>query len=177
MTDVDPVRYPVGPMERVPEPLDPQTRAAHIRVIEEAPAKLRSLVAGLSERELELRYRPAGWTVRQLVHHIADSHINSYVRMKLAATESLPTVKSYQEALWAELPDAKGADVSLSLALVDALHQRWVAFLRALPPEDLRRPFRHYVWGDVTIDESIAMYSWHCRHHTAHIEAALAARV
>jgi DinB superfamily len=177
MAETDSVRYPVGPMERVREPLDEETRRKHIEIIEQAPARIRSLVAGLSQSELRQRYRPDGWTVTQLVHHIADSHLNAYVRMKLAATEATPTVKSYEEASWAELPDAKHGDVSVSVALIDALHRRWIAFLRSLSPAELRRSFRHYAWGEVTIDESITMYSWHCRHHIAHIEAALAQRV
>jgi hypothetical protein len=173
MVDADAVRYPVGPMERVRGPLDDETRQRHIRTIEQAPAKLHALVAPLSASELELTYRPGGWTVRQLVHHLADSHINSYVRMKLAATESLPVVKSYEQELWAALPDASSGDVNISLALLAALHRRWIAFMRALPPADLRRAFRHYEWGEVTIEEAITMYAWHCRHHTAHIEMAL----
>jgi DinB superfamily len=108
---------------------------------------------------------------------LADTHINAYVRMKLAATEDLPTVKSYEEARWAELPEARTGEVDISLALLGALHRRWLAFLRALDPADFRRAFRHYEWGDVTIDECITMYSWHCRHHTAHIEIALRRRI
>jgi len=174
---IDDLRYPVGPMERIREPLDDDARRRHIEIIEKAPVRIRSLVTGLSDEELEMRYRPGGWTVRQVVHHMADSHLNSYVRMKLAATEILPTVKSYEEASWAELPDAKNGEVSMSVALIEALHRRWIAFLRSLSPEELRRSFRHYAWGEVTIEESITMYSWHCRHHIAHIEAALAQRV
>src|SRR5437867_4149818 len=98
MNEIDSIRYPVGPMERIGDPLDDKTRTQHIQLIADAPARIRSLVTGLSERELEFRYRPAGWTVRQIVHHLADSHINSYVRMKLAATETRPTVKSYEES-------------------------------------------------------------------------------
>ena len=171
--DLETIRYPVGRLPRQTAPLDAAARAAHIAVIEQAPARIRSLVAGITEAQLVASYRPGGWTVRQIVHHIPDSHMNAYVRMKLAATEESPTVKTYDEAKWAELPEARTAPVEVSLALVDALHRRWVAFLRALPEADLRRTFMHADWGRVTIEESIAMYSWHCRHHAAHISIAL----
>jgi hypothetical protein len=137
------------------------------------PAHLRSLLAFATDADVEKRYRPGGWTARQVVHHIADSHVNSYVRMKLAATEDRPLVKSYHEDRWAELPEAKTAAVAVSLDLIEALHRRWVEFLRALPGPNLRRAFEHYEWGAVTIEESITMYSWHCRHHAAHVALAL----
>lgn len=176
MPDVDPLRYPVGPLQRVREPLDERGRGAYLSVIETTPGRVRSLVAPLSHAELELPYRPGGWTIRQVVHHMADSHVNAYIRMKLAATETLPAVRTYQEALWAELPEAKSGGVEMTLTLLDGLHARWVAFLRALPAADMRRAFLHPEWGEVTLDEAITMYAWHCRHHTAHIEAALAQR-
>jgi len=138
-------------------------------------ARLRSLVSGLTEQQVDTRYRPDGWTIRQVVHHLPDSHMNAYIRMKLAATEVSPAVKSYDEQKWAELPEAKSGSVEMSLALLDALHRRWVAFLRGLPEDALGRTFQHAEWKTVTIDESISMYSWHCRHHSAHIEGALAA--
>jgi uncharacterized damage-inducible protein DinB len=170
------VRYPVGPLPRLSEPLDADTRAKHIALLEAAPTQIRELVEYLPAEKLNWRYRQGGWTVRQLVHHVADSHMNAYVRMKLAATEDMPMVKTYEEALWAELPDAKEGDITLSLGLIDALHGRWVAFLRTLSDQDLRRSFKHPTWNSVTIEESIAMYSWHCRHHTAHIAMALSHR-
>ena len=176
MADVDSLRYPVGPLQRVREPLDERGRDAYVSIIESTPGRVRSLVAPLSHRDLELTYRPGGWTIRQVVHHMPDSHMNAYIRMKLAATESLPAVRTYEEALWAELPEAKSGAVEMSLALLDALHARWGAFLRALPGADMRRAFMHPGWGEVTIDEAITMYAWHCRHHTAHIEGALARR-
>ena len=174
MVDIDKLRYPVGPLPRLKEPLDAAARDSHIAILEAAPARFRELVNGLSDRQLDTRYRPGGWTVRQVIHHVPDSHMNAYVRMKLAATEESPTVKTYEESLWAELPEARTAPVEMSLALLDALHRRWVAFLRALPEDELRRPFLHGEWGRVTIEESITMYSWHCRHHAAHIANALA---
>jgi uncharacterized damage-inducible protein DinB len=173
MTDIETLRYPVGPLQRLKEPLDAETRAAHVGIIEQTPRQLRSLVDGQDDADLERSYRPEGWTVRQLLHHIADSHINAYVRMKLAATEDLPLVKTYDEARWAELPEARTGPIAMSMALIEALHERWVAFLRALPESDLRRAFMHPDWGQVTIEESITMYSWHCRHHSAHVAIAL----
>ena len=172
--DIEKLRYPIGPLQRIREPLDAATRATHIAVIEEAPSRFRSLVAGLSEAQLDTPYRPGGWTVRQVIHHVPDSHMNAYVRMKLAATEESPTVKTYEESRWAELPEARTGPVEMSLALLEALHRRWVAFLRALPESHMRRAFMHAEWGRVTIEESITMYSWHCRHHAAHIAGALA---
>jgi DinB family protein len=173
---IDSTRYPVGPMPRIRE-LDAEARSAYLSIIEGAPETLRSLVTGLADPDLERTYRPGGWTVRQLVHHLADSHINAYVRAKLAATEDLPIVKSWEEKRWAELPEARSGEVEMSLALLAALHRRWVTFLRAIGPEDLRRAFRHYEWGEVTIDATISMYAWHCRHHTAHVALALGKRI
>jgi hypothetical protein len=174
VTDADEhLRYPVGPLQRIREPLNHATRLAHVRIIEQAPTRLAETVGGASVTDLDRGYRPGGWTARQVVHHIADSHMNSYVRMKLAATEDRPVVKSYDETLWAELTDARTAPVEVSLALIDALHRRWVAFLLALHDSELRRCFRHYQWGEVSIEESITMYSWHCRHHIAHVALAL----
>lgn len=176
MDAIETLRYPVGRLPRTTAPLDSTTRAAHLAVIERTPRAVRDLVRGLEDARLAASYRPGGWTVRQLVHHLADSHMNAYVRMKLAATEDRPSVKTYEEARWAELPEARTGPVDMSLALLDALHERWVAFLRALTEDELQRVFVHPQWGDVTIDESIVMYAWHCRHHTAHIELALGKR-
>lgn len=176
MDTSDALRYPVGHLPRTTGPLDPTARAAHLAVIKGTPGTVRSLVRGLDEARLAAVYRPEGWTVRQLVHHMADSHINAYVRMKLAATEDRPAIKTYEEARWADLTDARTGPVDMSLALLAALHERWVAFLTALTEDDLRRVFVHPQWGDVTIEESVVMYAWHCRHHTAHIEIALQKR-
>jgi uncharacterized damage-inducible protein DinB len=176
MATNDTLRYPVGRLPRTTGPLDSTARAAELAVIEGAPDNVRDLVKGLGDTQLAASYRPGGWTVRQLVHHMADSHMNAYIRMKLAATEVRPAIKTYEEARWAELPEAKTGPIEMSLALLDALHARWVAFIRALDEDDLRRVFVHPEWGDVTIDESLMMYAWHCRHHTAHIEIALGKR-
>ena len=176
MSDLDKLRYPVGRMERPATPLDAGTRATHLQTIEQLPARIRSLVAGLTDAQLDTPYRPGGWTVRQVVHHIPDSHLNAYIRMKLALTEDTPAIKTYHEELWAELPEAKAGDVDPSLALLDGLHRRWIAFLRAVPEKDLTKAFVHPEWGRVPVDEAIAMYAWHCRHHTAHISQALGLR-
>lgn len=169
------IRYPVGRLPRAAAP-DAAARVALIDSIAEAPQKIRALAEGLSDAELELRYRDGGWTIRQLIHHVPDSHMNGYIRMKLAVTEDHPTIKTYEESRWAELPDGRTAAIDTSLDLLDALHRRWVAFLRALTDVQLQRTFSHPEWGAVTVDQAIAMYEWHGRHHTAHIQTALARR-
>ena len=169
MTDIDTLRYPVGPMPRLKH-IDRATRTRLIDAIAQTPARFRSLVTGLSDAQLDTRYRPGGWTVRQVVHHVPDSHMNAYIRMKLAATEETPAIRTYEEDKWAELPEAKSGPIEMSLALLEALHRRWVAFLRALPEADFGKPFTHPQWGRVSIDEALGMYEWHCRHHAAHIE-------
>ncbi|HZR22810.1 MAG TPA: putative metal-dependent hydrolase [Vicinamibacterales bacterium] len=176
MTDLERLKYPVGKLERAKTPLDRATRETHLKTIEDLPSKFRSLVSGLTDAQLDTPYRPGGWTIRQVVHHVPDSHMNAYVRMKLAATEDDPTIRTYEEQLWAELPDGKSGPIAMSLDLLDALHRRWMAFLRSRNEADLQRVFLHKEWGRVTIDEAIAMYAWHSRHHTAHIEQALALR-
>ncbi len=172
-TDLEQLRYPVGPMPRTRGPLDIKTREDLIGILEALPGKVRALVSGLTEAQLDTPYRPGGWTVRQVVHHVPDSHMNAYIRMKLALTEDQPNAKTYEEAKWAELPEAKSGPIGMSLDLLDALHRRWVSFLRALPPADFGKAFLHPEWGTVTIDDALGMYSWHCRHHTEHIRNAL----
>jgi DinB family protein len=174
MTDIERLKYPIGKLPRVQTPLDRATREGHLKTLDELPARLRSLVSHLSDAQLDTPYRPGGWTIRQVVHHVPDSHINAYIRMKLAATEEAPTIRTYEEQLWAELPEAKTGPVAMSLDLLDAVHRRWLAFLRAYPEGHLQRVFVHPQWGRVTIDEGISMYAWHSRHHAAHIEQALA---
>ena len=137
--------------------------------IEETPARLRAAVRGLTDAQLDTPYRPEGWTVRQVVHHLADSHLNSYVRFRLALTEKEPTIKPYDQELWASLPDARTAPAELSLTLLEALHQRWVSMLRSLPPEDFARGLKHPELGPVTLEKYLAMYAWHGKHHVAHI--------
>jgi hypothetical protein len=178
MTELDrleTLRYPVGRFQRLTTPLDRDSRAAHLAILEQAPGRFRSLVTGLTDAQLDTPYRPGGWTIRQVVHHMPDSHMNAYVRMKLAVTEALPAVRTYDEALWAELPEAKAGPVGMSLALLESLHGRWLAFLHALPEAAFTKAFTHPEWDRVTVSEAVAMYAWHCRHHAAHIESALRA--
>jgi len=130
---------------------------------------LRSAVAGLDDFQLDTAYRDGGWTVRQLVHHVADSHMNAYVRIRLALTEDWPTIKPYAESRWAELADAKTLPVEVSLALLEALHRRWVVLLKSLGEEDWQRGYMHPENGRQALGTVIALYSWHSRHHTAHV--------
>lgn len=162
------LRYPIGPFEFA-VPISDDDRRALIDKIEKTPAQMQAAVAGLNEEQLGTPYRPEGWTVRQLVHHVPESHMNAYTRFKLAVTEDEPTIKPYFEDRWAELDDARHAPVALSLNLLDALHERWVWFLRSLKPEDFRRTFRHPDLGIVSVDKNIALYAWHGQHHVAHI--------
>jgi len=164
------LRYPIGKFYR-PETLSSDERRAGIDAIAEAPARLRAAIAGLDASQLDTPYRPGGWTVRQLVHHVPDSHMNAYVRFKLAATEDEPTIKTYEEARWAELADAKTAPIEPSLALLENLHKRWVLFLRSLAPPDWSRKFRHPELGTVSLEQNLALYAWHGRHHVAHVAA------
>jgi hypothetical protein len=172
MSDVDTLRYPVGRFARLTAPLDRASRDAYVKTIEDTPAKVRALAGGLSDAQLATPYRPGGWTIRQVVHHLPESHMNAYVRIKLALTEETPTIKTYEEQLWAELPDVARCPVDVSIRLLEALHVRWVTLLRALPESELAKAFVHPEWGRMTVDEAVAMYAWHCRHHTAHIEQA-----
>lgn len=163
------LRYPIGPFVREKEPLNGEQRARFIGEIAEAPGKLAAAVAGLSDARLDTPYRPGGWTVRQVAHHIPDSHVNAYVRFKLALTEDEPALRSYEESDWAKLPDTGATPVAVSLALLDALHRRWVTLLRSLGEKDFVRTARHPSWGIITVDFLLAQYAWHGRHHVAHI--------
>jgi uncharacterized damage-inducible protein DinB len=164
------LRYPVGQAERH-QHLQAEQRLPLIETIAQLPAKLGAAVAGLNAAQLDTPYRPGGWTVRQVVHHVADSHMNSFVRFKLAVTENTPTIKPYEEKLWAETVDTKKAPIDLSLKLLDGLHARWVLLLRSLTDEDWARLLKHPERGTVTLDENLCLYAWHCRHHVAHITA------
>jgi uncharacterized damage-inducible protein DinB len=164
-------RFPVGEFKR-PATLTDAERAAAIAKIEAAPATLRAAVSGLSDAQLDSTYREGGWTLRQVVHHLADSHVNSYTRFRLALTEDHPTIKPYAEAKWAELEDARTAPVEVSLKLLEALHERWVKLLRSLSRADFDRTIDHPENGTMTIDQLLAMYAWHCDHHIAHIQLA-----
>lgn len=164
------LRYPIGPWHRPNGPVTPEWRANHIRDIAELPAQMRAAVAGLSDAQLDTPYRPDGWSLRQVVHHVADSHANGYIRQKLALTETNPTIKPYDEERWAELPDST-LPIDVSLRMLDAIHDRWAALLRSLPAERFSAPYQHPQSGPQTLDSSLSNYSWHGRHHVAHITA------
>jgi hypothetical protein len=169
VTTTDDLRYPVGRFIFDGD-ISPRAREQRIADIAAAPIHLRLAVNGLSPAQLDTAYRPGGWTVRQVVHHVPDSHLNAYTRIKLALTEDEPTIKPYEEARWAELPDGRDGPIELSLTLLDALHQRWVLLLRSMRPDDFRRRFNHPEHGRlIDLDEVVAMYAWHGRHHVAHI--------
>jgi len=160
--------YPIGKFERPPV-VTPEMRARFIEDIAAAPARFREAVGGLSEQQLDTCYRPGGWTVRQVIHHVADSHINTYCRFRLALTETEPHIKAYEEKDWAELADAKTMPVEVSLTLLESLHSRWVALLRSLGDADFARTFHHSAMGSIRLDTNLALYSWHGKHHAAHI--------
>jgi hypothetical protein len=161
-------RYPIGKFT-FDGPPDEGQRKKFIADIEQTPANLRAAVQGLSQQQLETPYRDGGWTVRQVVHHVPDSHLNAYIRFKLALTEDEPTIKPYMENLWAELDDSRSTPLEVSLALLDSLHSRWVRLLRSLKTDDWKRAFRHPELGIVPLEKNLALYSWHGRHHVAHI--------
>jgi uncharacterized damage-inducible protein DinB len=165
---VEDLRYPIGKFEYDGVATD-ESRRERIDQIAQTPAKLQAAVANLTGEQLDAPYRPGGWTIRQLAHHVPDSHLNSYVRFRLALTEDEPTIKPYHEDRWAELPDARTAPIACSLALLESLHQRWVLLLRSLTPEQFARTLRHPELGIVTLDKNLALYAWHGRHHVAHI--------
>jgi hypothetical protein len=169
----DPERYPIGRYERPKLPLDAASRAAMIDAIERMPGVVRSLVEPLGDAELELRYRDGGWTIRQVVHHVADSHMHAYIRAKLAFADNAPTITPYTESRWAELADVTAVPVAASLDLLSGLHRRWAAFLRSLDDPDFQKSFLHPERGPMTIDSIVSLYAWHGRHHTAHIRHAL----
>lgn len=162
------LQYPIGRFE-FPREVSSQDRERFIQEIADTPVNLRAAVTGLSTEQLDTPYRPGGWTVRQVVHHVPDSHMNSYIRFRLALTEEEPTIKPYDQTRWAELIDSRTARSETSLALLDSLHERWVLLLRSLSPADLRRQFLHPELGVVSLEKNLALYAWHGRHHVAHI--------
>jgi hypothetical protein len=162
------LRYPVGKFQ-APKNISAGDRAKWIDEIENLPRELAEAVKGLNEQQLDTPYRPGGWSVRQVVHHLPDSHMNSYVRVRLALTEDCPKIKAYAEDRWAELADAKGGSVDLSLSLLAALHARWVILFRSLGEKEFARTMHHPEHGELRLDGLLAMYAWHGRHHVAHI--------
>jgi hypothetical protein len=161
-------RYPIGKFT-YDAPPTPDQRKTLIDAIEQTPAAMRAAVQGLSPQQIETPYREGGWTVRQLVHHVPESHMNAYIRFKLALTEDQPTIKPYDEKRWAELPDVQSTPPELSLALLESLHGRFVLLLSSMQPDDWKRTFRHPELGLMPLEKNLALYSWHGRHHVAHI--------
>ena len=167
MTEVDDLRYPIGRFTP-PAASVPGIRAAHIQTLRQLPERLRTAVKGLNDSQLDTPYRDGGWTVRQVVHHVADSHSVCLMRFKLALTEDWPTINPYDEAAWANLADSR-LPVDVSISLIDALHGRWVALLESLSDEDFQKGFNHPERGRLNLATTLALYDWHSRHHTAHI--------
>lgn len=162
------LRFPIGRFE--PRAISDEERAELISEIGRAPGLLRAAVEGLTDAQLDTSYRPDGWTVRQVVHHLPDSHMNSYMRFKLAIAEDRPTIRTYDEASWGEMSDARRAPPEISLVLLDALHARWVPWLRSLPPDSFARQLDHPEWdAPLDLDTMVQLYAWHGQHHTAHI--------
>lgn len=170
MNTEDSLRYPTGRFQRPKRPLETVERRKMIDAIARTPDDFRAAVRGLSELQLDTPYRPEGWTVRQLVHHVPDSHMNAYVRFKLALTEDVPAIKPYDEAEWAKLSDVRDTPIETSLTLLSAMHDRWVRLLRAMTPDDFGRKLSHPEWdAPLSLDMMLALYAWHGPHHTAHV--------
>jgi hypothetical protein len=167
-SDAPDLKYPIGRYEPPPS-ISGQQRDAWIEEMANLPRNLSRAVSGLTDAQLDTPYRPGGWTVRQVVHHLPDSHLNSYSRFRLALTENTPLIKPYEEAAWAELSDAKTAPIPPSLALLDGLHARFVLLLRSLSDADFARTFRHPELGEKRLDWTLGLYAWHSLHHVAHI--------
>ena len=161
-------RYPIGKFNYAGSP-DESQRKTLIEDIEQTPAAMRAAVQGLSPQQIETPYRDGGWTVRQVVHHVSDSHMNGYIRFKLALTEDAPTIKPYMEDRWAKLGDVQSTPLEVSLSLLDSLHDRWVRLLRSLAAQEWKRVFNHPELGTMPLEKNLALYSWHGRHHVAHV--------
>ncbi len=164
----DSVRYPVGPF-KFSDAFDSNDRLLWLAQLAEAPAKLRAAVAGLRDAQLDTPYREGGWTLRQVTHHLADAHLNWYIRPKLAVTEDLPMTKTYAEQAWAELADSRTAPVEASLMIFEGVTQRWCIFFQSLQPADWSRRFQNSEWGTLCVEDVLRAMAWHTRHHTAHI--------
>jgi uncharacterized damage-inducible protein DinB len=166
--ELNELRYPIGRFSASKE-ISAEQIKTYIKTIEESPAKYRKAVQDLNDEQLDTPYRPDGWTIRQVVHHVPDSHLNSYVRFKLGLTENKPTIKTYDEAKWAELDDSRDTPVEVSLILLESLHIRWAALLRSMMEKDFQKTINHPEWGEMRLDKMLALYDWHCKHHLAHI--------
>jgi hypothetical protein len=162
------LRYPIGKFSYGAPPSEDQ-KEDRIDQVAHAPANLRAAIKGLTIPQLDTPYRPGGWTVRQVVHHVPDSHMNAYIRFKLALTEEEPTIKPYAEDRWAALADTGTTPVEVSLTMLEALHERWVRLLRSLRADDWKRTFRHPELGVMDLERTLALYAWHGRHHVAHV--------
>jgi uncharacterized damage-inducible protein DinB len=160
--------YPTGRFTK-PTEFTPELRAGWIDALAGTPARLRTAVSGLNDHQLDTPYRPEGWTLRQVVHHVPDSHVNAYVRFKLALTEDVPTIKPYDEAAWAKLEDARSTPIETSLSFLDAVHDRWLRIIRSLDEADFDRRYRHPDTGNHSLDYLLALYAWHGPHHTAQV--------
>jgi hypothetical protein len=160
--------YPIGPFNWT-QIVAPDQRSQLIDEIAAAPAKFREAARGLDDPQLDTPYRPDGWTVRQVIHHVADSHMTSFLRFRLALTEATPAINGYNEKEWAKLHDSHTMPVEVSLQLLDGLHRRWVDMLRSMTGADFERSFRHSEKGLIRLDTNLALYAWHSRHHAAHI--------
>jgi hypothetical protein len=171
-TNIDELKYPIGKFQK-PTSISTVQIDDWIRTIEEFPQKLNTEVKNLTEIELAKQYRPGAWTIKQIVHHCADSHMNSFIRFKLALTEDTPTIKPYFENLWAELPDGKDFPIESSLKLIEGLHERWIKLLRSLSANDLERQFKHPEKSElISLKVNLGIYAWHCEHHLAHVKIA-----
>jgi len=172
--DLELLKYPIGKFQK-PERITPETINRWIDEIEFLPHQIRDAVQDLEEKQLDTAYRPNGWTIRQVVHHIPDSHMNSYIRFRWALTEEKPTIKAYHEDRWAELQDAKYGNIEISLILLEAIHIRWTMLLRSMDIEQFHKSFIHPETGkEIRLDENVGIYAWHGKHHLAHIENCIA---
>jgi hypothetical protein len=167
--EIESLRYPVGKF-KFPQEVSTDERKEMLSIIEGLPSKLRNAVHGLDNKQLDTPYREGGWSVRQVVHHLFDSHVNAYIRMKLAVTEDTPTIKPYDQDKWSELEDARTSPVDISLSLLDGVHKRWMIFLDSLSEEQFKLCFFHpESKRKISLEQTLALYSWHSRHHLAHI--------
>ena len=163
------LRYPVG--KYIEQPFSETQLKEWLLDIQSLPQQIEYAITNLDHHQQDTPYRDGGWTVKQVVHHVADSHMNAYIRFKLGLTEETPAIKPYDEARWAELQDASGLDIEVSLVLLDALHRRWIVFLKSLNEEQFKRIFHHPETGVMTMDRTLGLYAWHGRHHIAHIDS------